>query len=68
MKKKLYKIEDGKKVFGVCGGIAEYFDIDPTVVRLIWVLAVVCAGVGLLAYLVAALVMPKKSDVVSDEI
>ena len=36
MKKRLYKIETGKKLDGVCGGIAEYFDIDPTLVRLLW--------------------------------
>lgn len=38
MKKRLYKIEQGKKLDGVCGGIAEYFDIDPTLVRLAWIL------------------------------
>lgn len=63
MKKRLYKIEKGKKIFGVCGGIAEYFDIDPTVVRLIWVLLVFCLGTGVLAYLVASLIMPSKSEI-----
>jgi len=63
MKKRLYKIEKGKKIFGVCGGIAEYFNIDPTVVRLIWVLLVFCAGTGVLAYLVAALIMPSKNEI-----
>lgn len=38
MQKRLYKIEQGKKIDGVCGGIAEYFDIDPTLVRLAWIL------------------------------
>jgi len=66
MKKKLYKIEDGKKICGVCGGIAEYFDVDPTLIRLVWVLCVLCAGFGLLAYFVAALVMPKKSTVMQE--
>lgn len=65
--KKIYKIEKGKKLCGVCGGIAEYFEIDPTLVRLVWLIAVLCAGVGLLAYLIAAIVLPKKSDVVSDD-
>lgn len=37
MKKRLYKIEQGKKLDGVCGGIAEYFDIDPTLVRIAWI-------------------------------
>ena len=58
MEKKLYRSRTNKKLFGVCGGLAEYFDIDPTVLRLILVLAVVCAGVGLVAYLIAALIMP----------
>ena len=63
MKKRLYKIENGKKIFGVCGGIAEYFDIDPTIVRLLWIFLVFCAGTGVLAYIVAALIMPNKSEV-----
>ena len=62
MKKRLYKIEQGKKLDGVCGGIAEYFDIDPTIVRLAWVLFTACVGSGIIAYIIAALVMPKKSD------
>lgn len=64
--KKIYKIEKGKKLCGVCGGIAEYFEIDPTLVRLVWLVAVLCAGVGALAYLIAAIVLPKKSDVVDE--
>ena len=44
MNKKLYKIEEGKKLCGVCGGIAEYFDVDPTIIRLLWVFLVFCAG------------------------
>ena len=62
MNKKLYRSKTNKKILGVCGGIAEYFEIDATIVRLILVLAVVFAGVGLLAYLIAALVMPVKPD------
>ncbi len=63
MKKRLYKTEDNNKLFGVCGGIAEYFDLDPTVVRIIWILFACCAGCGVLAYIICALVMPKKSEV-----
>lgn len=62
--KRLYKIENGRKIFGVCGGIAEYFNMDPTIVRLVWVFLVLCAGTGVLAYFVAALIMPNKSEVV----
>ena len=63
MQKRLYKIEEGKKLCGVCGGIAEYFNIDPTVVRLIWMFLVLCAGTGVLAYFVAAIIMPYKSEI-----
>ena len=62
-KKRLYRIEQGSKVWGVCGGFAEYFNIDPTWIRLGWVLFIALYGSGLLAYIIAALVMPKKSDV-----
>lgn len=63
MKKQLYKIENGKKICGVCGGIAEYFNIDPTIVRLAAIVLICCYGTGIIAYFVAALVMPNKSDV-----
>ena len=63
MKKRLYKIEEGKKLDGVCGGIAEYFDIDPTMIRLIWICAICFLGTGILAYILAAIVMPRKSEV-----
>ena len=63
MKKRLYKIEEGKKLCGVCGGIAEYFDIDPTIIRLIWLIFIFCVGTGILAYIIAAIIMPKKSEV-----
>ena len=63
MKKRLYKIEQGKKLDGVCGGIAEYFDIDPTIIRLLWILFTACAGSGILAYIIAAIIMPRKSEI-----
>ena len=56
--KKLRKSKD-KKLCGVCGGIAEYFDMDPTVVRVIWLVLVLCGGTGLLAFIIAALLIPK---------
>lgn len=64
MKKRLYKIQEGKKIDGVCGGIAEYFDIDPTLVRILWVAFTCCGGSGLLAYIICAVVMPQKSEVI----
>lgn len=66
MKKRLYKIEQGKKLDGVCGGIAEYFDIDSTLVRLAWILFTACGGSGIIAYIIAAIIIPKKSDVVDE--
>ncbi len=56
MAKRLYKSSD-RKVCGVCGGIADYFDIDPTIVRLIWVVFTLAGGSGILAYIIAAIVM-----------
>ena len=62
MEKKLYKSNTDKKLAGVCGGIAEYLGIASTLVRLILAFAVLFAGVGVLAYIVAALVMPDKTN------
>ncbi|MDW7672144.1 MAG: PspC domain-containing protein [Bacillota bacterium] len=59
--KRLYVSEKDKKLAGVCGGIAEYFEVDPTLVRLIWViLTIFSIGFGgIIAYLIAMAVMPK---------
>lgn len=58
MEKKFAKDLANKKIFGVCAGVAKYFNIDVTLVRIVWLILVICAGVGLLAYLIAALIMP----------
>lgn len=58
--KKLYRSNTDKKLCGVCGGLGEYFEIDPTVVRLLWVIFTFCGGAGLFAYLVCALIVPKQ--------
>lgn len=63
MAKKLYKIELGRKIFGVCGGFAEYFNIDVTIVRILWFVFSLCYGIGIILYLVCALVLPNKSDI-----
>lgn len=60
MEKKLYKSNDDKKIDGVCGGIAEYLNVDSTVIRLLWVIGTVFAGAGILAYIAAALIIPRK--------
>ena len=59
MEKKLYKSNQNKRLDGVCGGIAEYFGIDPTVVRLIWALFSLMGGCGILAYIIAAVIIPR---------
>lgn len=60
--KKLYLSRTDKKISGVCGGIAEYFEIDSTLIRLLWVLATIftVGFPGVIAYIVAAMVMPDK--------
>lgn len=60
--KKLYKSRGNRVICGVCGGIGEYFNLDPTIVRLIWIILIFCFGTGLLAYLVAALIIPEIPD------
>jgi phage shock protein C len=56
--KKLYKSKDDKMICGVCGGIAEYFGIDATLVRLAWALLTGLGGAGIWAYIVAAVIIP----------
>ncbi len=58
--KRIYRSRQDRMVCGVCGGIAEYFDIDPTLVRLAWViLSCIGAGTGIVAYIIAAIIIPK---------
>lgn len=63
MKKRLYRSEESKMLAGVCGGIAEYFDIDPTIIRLAFALFCVAGGSGVLLYIIAAIIMPTKSSI-----
>ena len=62
MEKRLYKIGQGKMVDGVCGGIAEYFGLDPTLVRLVWVVFTAMGGAGIAAYIVCMLVIPEEPE------
>lgn len=55
--KRLYRSNNSRMLCGVCGGIGEYFGIDPTLVRLAWAL-LVCTGPGILAYFIAAIIIP----------
>ncbi|MEE1272310.1 MAG: PspC domain-containing protein [Bacteroidales bacterium] len=56
--KKLYRSNINRKLCGVCGGLAEYFDLDPTIIRLLVVILTLFGGGGLLIYLICALVIP----------
>ena len=60
MDKRLYKSTENKMISGVCGGIDEYFGIDPTLVRLGWVLFCALGGSGIIAYIIAAIIIPRK--------
>ncbi len=61
MEKKLYRSTKDKKIAGVCGGLAEYLNMDPTLVRLLWVLLCFVAA-GILAYIIAALIIPEAPE------
>ncbi|HEY2118225.1 MAG TPA: PspC domain-containing protein [Candidatus Acidoferrum sp.] len=56
--KRLMRSSRDKKIAGVCAGLAEYFDIDPTIVRVVWLLAIFVGGTGVLAYLILWIVLP----------
>ena len=58
--KKLYRSNTDKRLCGVCGGIAEYLELDPTIIRLLWVIFLFCGTAGFWAYIIAALIMPKQ--------
>lgn len=59
--KKLMKSDDNRVLCGVCGGIGEYFNIDPVVIRLIWVIFSLMGGAGILAYIIAAIIVPART-------
>ena len=59
MEKKLRKSSTNRMLAGVCGGVAEYLDVDPTVVRLIWAGVTILGGAGILAYIATAIIMPE---------
>ena len=61
MNKRLYRSNESKVIAGVCGGIAEYFDLDPTLIRLAWALVCFLGGSGILAYIIAAIIIPSGS-------
>ena len=61
MDKKLYRSKKERMIVGVCGGIAEYFKMDPTIIRLLWVIGtLIFFGAGIIAYLIAWVIVPEK--------
>ena len=62
MNKKLYRSVKNEMIAGVCGGIADYFGCDPTLIRLAWVAFTALGGSGLLAYIICAIIIPKNPN------
>ena len=65
MEKKLYRNPNNKMIAGVCSGLAEYINIDPTIIRVIWAL-IGLSGAGIIAYLICALIIPEKPSNIID--
>lgn len=62
--KKLYKSRKDKRIFGVCGGIAEYLNVSSVFVRILWIVGIFASfGTGIFIYFIAAFIMPKESKV-----
>jgi phage shock protein C len=61
-RKRLMRPREGRKIAGVCLGVAEYFDLDATLVRLVWLVLIFGAGTGLLAYIIGWIVMPEEPN------
>lgn len=60
--KKLYKCEEGKMLCGVCAGLAEYLRVDVNIIRLLTIVSSICGGIGLVAYIAAAFLLPFKGE------
>jgi phage shock protein PspC (stress-responsive transcriptional regulator) len=60
MVKRLYRSRKEKVIAGVCGGIAEYFEVDPVLIRLFWAIWALIFGTGILSYLIAWIIIPKR--------
>ena len=58
-RKRLYKSRNNKMICGVCAGIADYFNIDPSIVRVLWAVLALAAGTGVLAYIACAIILPE---------
>lgn len=67
MTKKLYRSTKNRVFLGVCGGVGEYFNIDPVVIRVVWVISAFAGGAGILVYIIAAILIPEKAEVIPNE-
>jgi len=65
MEKRLYRSRSDRMLWGVCGGLAKYFDMDPTIVRVLAVLLIFANGLGILAYIIMAIVVPLEGSKVA---
>ena len=65
MKKTLYRVNENKMIAGVCAGFAEYFNVDVTGIRLALVIFCLMGGSGLIAYIIAAIIMPEKPEYIA---
>jgi len=61
MARKFYRSRTDRKIWGVCGGLAKYFDMDPTIVRVIFVASLLCGSLGLWVYIIMAIIIPQES-------
>jgi phage shock protein PspC (stress-responsive transcriptional regulator) len=68
VQKRLYRNSEYAKLGGVCQGVAEYFEIDPTIIRVIWALWVIFYGTGLIAYIAMWIILPEKRDIMSKDV
>lgn len=64
MEKRLYRMEKGRMLCGVCAGIADYYKIDPTLVRLVWAVASCFVFAGVIAYIAAAIIIPEEPKLI----
>ena len=62
MARKFYRSRTDRKIWGVCGGLAKYFDMDPTIVRVIFVASLLCGSLGLWVYIIMAIIVPQESE------
>lgn len=62
MSRRLYRSRKDRKIAGVCGGLAEYFNVDPTLIRIVWAVLVLGAGTGIIAYLLFWLIVPEAPE------